>query len=109
MADPMNPRVRLPVSARKGEVIEIKTLVQHPMETGLRKDAGGTLLPRSIVNRLTCRFNGRLVFEALMEPAIAENPYLVFHFKAGESGSFEFTWTDDNGATARHTQNLAVT
>lgn len=109
MAEASNPRVRLPASARKGEVIEIKTLVQHIMETGLRKDAGGILVPRSIVNRLTCRFNGRVVFDARLEPAIAENPYLAFHFKASESGSFEFTWTDDAGTTTRHTQALTVT
>jgi len=109
MADALNPRVRVPASARKGEVIEIKTLVQHPMESGQRKDAGGALVPRFIVNRLTCRFNGRLVLDARLEPAIAANPYLVFHFRASESGSFEFAWTDDAGAVVTLTQKLTVT
>lgn len=108
MAEPLNPRVRVPASAKKGEVIEIKTLVQHPMESGQRKEAGGNLVPRHIVNRMTCRFNGRLVLDAKLEPAIAANPYLAFHFRASESGSFEFAWTDDDGSVTRHTQSLTV-
>jgi sulfur-oxidizing protein SoxZ len=104
----LKPRVRLPASARKGEVIEIRTLVQHPMESGQRKDERGNLVARKIVHRFTCSFNGRVVLDAKLEPAIAANPYLAFHIRASESGTFEFAWIDDDGATARHTQKLTV-
>ena len=69
MAD--KPRLKLPKQAKKGEVIQIKTLVQHPMETGLRKDPNGNLIPRKIINKFTCVFNGKPVFSADLEPAIA--------------------------------------
>jgi len=73
------PRVRLPKEARKGEVIVIKTLIQHDMETGLRKDPAGNTIPRRIINKFTCDFNGKPVFSADLEPAVAANPYLQFN------------------------------
>jgi sulfur-oxidizing protein SoxZ len=109
MTSNLNPRVRIPASAKQGEVVEVRTLVQHPMESGQRKDERGNLVARKIVNRFTCSFNGRVVLDAKLEPAIAANPYLVFHVRARESGEFEFVWTDDDGASTRHTQKLAVT
>jgi sulfur-oxidizing protein SoxZ len=108
MADELKPRVRVAASAKKGEVLEIRTLVQHAMESGQRKDERGNLVPRKIINRFTCRFNGRVVIDAKLEPAIAANPYFAFLFRANESGSFEFTWVDDDGAVTRHTQALSV-
>ena len=108
MAQDLKPRVRIPPSAKKGEVIEIKTLVQHAMESGQRKDERGNVVPRKILNRFTCKFNGRTVLDARLEPAIAANPYFAFPFRASESGSFEFTWIDDDGSIVRHTQKLTV-
>jgi len=109
MSEDLKPRVRIPPSARKGEVIEIKTLVQHAMESGQRKDERGNLVRRKIISRFTCSFNGRVVIDARLEPAIAANPYFAFPFRANESGSFELTWTDDDGSIVRHTQKLTVT
>jgi sulfur-oxidizing protein SoxZ len=108
MAQDLKPRIRIPPSARKGEVIEIKTLVQHPMESGQRKDERGNQVARKILNRFTCKFNGRIVLDARLEPAIAANPYFAFLFRASESGSFELTWIDDDGSIVRHTQKLTV-
>ena len=108
MSEDLKPRIRIPPSARKGEVIEIKTLVQHAMESGQRKDECGNVVPRKILNRFTCKFNGRTVLDARLEPAIAANPYFAFPFRASESGSFEFTWIDDDGSIVRHTQKLTV-
>jgi sulfur-oxidizing protein SoxZ len=68
------------------------------METGLRKDENGKVIPRKIINAFACTFNGKPVFRARFEPAIAANPYLEFTAKVEESGSFTFTWTDDDGA-----------
>ena len=95
MADDIKPRVRVPATAKKGEVVEVKTLITHPMENGQRKDADGKLVPRLIVNALKVTYNDRPVLSAKLEPAIAANPYLAFFVKVEESGTLKFTWTDD--------------
>jgi len=94
--DDIKPRLRVPPSAKKGEVIEVKTLITHPMETGLRKDADGKLVPRLIVNSLAVTYNGKAVLNARLEPAVSANPYLAFFLKVDEPGTLKFTWTDDN-------------
>ncbi len=102
------PRIKVPKSAVKGEVVEIKTLISHKMETGLRKDKDGQVIPRQIINKFTCTFNDKVVFSADWHPAISANPYMAFHIRATESGKLEFTWHDDNGETYSKSANLAV-
>ncbi|HWM48890.1 MAG TPA: thiosulfate oxidation carrier complex protein SoxZ [Xanthobacteraceae bacterium] len=102
------PRLKVPKEAKKGEIIEIKTLLAHPMETGLRKDASGKLIPRKIINKFTCEFNGKPVFSADIEPAVAANPYIQFTAKVEESGTFKFTWTDDDGTVTSVDQQIKV-
>jgi sulfur-oxidizing protein SoxZ len=92
------PRVRLPASAKKDEIIEIKTLISHEMESGQRRDAAGKPIPRKIINKVVAAFNGKTFFEAEWHPAISANPYQSFFFKATESGEFTFTWKDDDGS-----------
>lgn len=101
-------RVSLPRSARKGEVIEIRTLVAHPMETGHRRTQYGAHIPRDIITRFTCTYNGAEVFRADLNPAIAANPYLVFSTVATESGTLEFRWTGDNGFSVTESASLTV-
>jgi len=103
------PRIKLPKEAKKGEVIEIKTLIAHVMETGLRKDADGKVIPRKIINKFTCEFNGKPVFSVDLEPAVAANPYMQFTAKVDESGTFRFTWVDDDGTVTTAEQQIAVT
>ena len=103
------PRIKLPKDAKKGEVIEIKTLIAHVMETGLRKDQDGKVIPRKIINKFTCEFNGRPLFSVDLEPAIAPNPYLKFTARVEESGTFRFTWVDDDGTVTTAEQQIAVT
>ena len=93
-------RVRVPRSARKGDIVTIKTLLKsHKMESGLRKDRKtGTLVPRKIVNRFVAKFNGQEVFTVDIEPAVSANPFLEFNVKVEESGTFEFQWIDDDGS-----------
>jgi sulfur-oxidizing protein SoxZ len=91
------PRIRVPRQARKGEIIEIKTLIAHPMETGYRRDVQGKLLPRQIIHTFTCRYNGEEVFRADWHPAVAANPFLAFYTVATESGRLHFEWIDDDG------------
>ena len=102
------PRIKLPKQAKKGEVIQIKTLISHIMETGLRKDASGKVIPRKIINKFTCEFNGKPVFSADLEPAVAANPYLQFAAKVEESGTFKFTWVDDDGSVITAEEKIAV-
>ena len=98
MAIVSTPRVRLPASAKPGEIIEIKTLISHDMESGQRKDAAGQIIPRKIINRFTAAFNGKIVFEADWFQSISANPFQSFFYKAVETGEFTFTWKDDDGA-----------
>ena len=92
------PRVKVPKTASAGEVITIKTLISHKMESGQRKDKAGNKIPRQIINRFEASFNGTPVFSADIDPAVSANPYLEFSAKVDESGTFTFTWTDDDGS-----------
>ena len=95
MADDIKPRLRVPATAKKGEVVEIKTLITHPMESGQRKDEAGKLVPRMIVNALKVTYNDKPVLNVALEPAVAANPYMAFFLRVEESGTLKFTWTDD--------------
>lgn len=98
--------INAPKTARAGEVIEIRTLIAHPMETGYRPGENGQVLPRDIIRRFSCRYNGELVFSAELFPAISANPYLVFHTVATASGTLALTWEGDNGFS--QTENVAL-
>ena len=102
------PRIRLPKRAKKGEIIQIRALFSHPMESGLRRDAGGKLVPRKIVNRFACTFNGKPVFGCDLEPGIAANPYLQFSARVQESGTFRFAWTDDDGTVVTAEEKISI-
>lgn len=98
MASGVKPRVKVPKTAAAGETITIKTLISHKMESGQRKDKEGNVIPRSIINRFTCEFNGELVVDVTLEPAISTNPYFQFDATVPEAGEFFFTWYDDDGS-----------
>ncbi|NMM46262.1 thiosulfate oxidation carrier complex protein SoxZ [Rhodospirillaceae bacterium KN72] len=102
------PRVKLPKSAAKDEIITIKTLISHDMESGQRKDKDGNAIPRKILNTFTCEFNGQAVFSCNMEPAISANPYFEFNARVPESGTFKFSWVDDDGTVITHEQDIEV-
>jgi sulfur-oxidizing protein SoxZ len=107
MANP-TPRVRVPAKAKKDELIEIKTLISHDMESGQRKGPDGAVIPRKIINKFVAEFNGKQVFAADWYPSISANPYQSFFFKATESGEFVFTWKDDDGSTYTSKNKLEV-
>ncbi len=108
MASGVKPRVKVPKSADAGEVITIKTLISHKMESGQRKDKEGNVIPRSIINRFTCEFNGEMVIDVTLEPAISTNPFFEFEAKVPESGDFTFTWYDDDGDVYTETKSITV-
>lgn len=100
--------INVPKSAKRGEVIELKVLISHPMETGYRTGADGALVPRHIIKRFACTYNGEEVFSADLFPAIAANPYLAFTTIATESGTIAFRWTDDKGDGQVETVQITV-
>lgn len=91
------PRIKLPDSAKPGEIIEIKTLISHVMETGQRKDAEGKVIPRNVIHTFTVTFSGQDVFRADMSSGVSANPYIAFFMKVPGPGELEFTWIDDKG------------
>ena len=102
------PRIRLPKQARKGEIIQIKTLISHIMENGHRRDRNANLIPRKIINTFACEFNGRPVFSCDLDTAVAENPYIAFTARMEEGGTFRFTWRDDDGSAITADETIVV-
>lgn len=100
--------INVPKTAKRGDVIEIKALTSHIMETGYRRTAAGDLVPRDIITRFACRYNGAEIFRADFFPAIAANPFLSFFTVAKDSGKFEFEWTGDNGFSSTATASITV-
>jgi len=108
MASGVKPRVKVPKKASAGESVTIKTLISHKMESGQRKDKEGNVIPRSIINRFTCEFNGESVIDVTLEPAISTNPYFEFEALVPEAGEFKFTWYDDDGSVYEKTKKIAM-
>jgi sulfur-oxidizing protein SoxZ len=105
----VKPRIKLDKKeAKKGDIIEVKALVSHIMETGNRKGSDGKVVPRKILNKFSCTVNGKEVFAADFEPAVSANPYIQFKFKAQESGPVVLTWTDDDGSKIVGEETITV-
>ncbi len=102
------PRVRVPATAKAGEIIEIKTLISHDMESGQRKDKDGKPIPRKIINKFTAKFNGKEFLSVDWYSAVSANPYQSFYFRAKESGTLDFVWKDDDGSEYKSTHQLKV-
>ena len=103
----MLARIQLPKEAKRGEVIEVRIAIQHPMETGFRYDLAGKAVPKNVINSLVARYNGKEIFRAEMGSGIAANPYLQFFTVAQASGDIEFSWVDDAGV--RGSERAAIT
>lgn len=103
-----NALIRMPKTAKRGEVIEIKTLIQHPMETGYRAGMNGTLIPRNIIEDFICTYNGVEVCRMKLSSAIAANPFISFFTTATETGVLFFRWTGDEGFKVEETASLTV-
>jgi sulfur-oxidizing protein SoxZ len=100
--------INVPAKAKRGEVVEIKALISHIMETGYRANADGSLVPRDIINRFVCTYNGEEIFSADLFPAIAANPFFSFTTVATETGLVAFRWIDDQGKAQLETANITV-
>jgi sulfur-oxidizing protein SoxZ len=104
----MSARISMPSQAKRGEIIEIRAIVAHHMETGFRRTERGVGIPRDIIHLFVCTYNGVEVFRAELHPAISANPYLAFSTRAIESGTLEFRWSGDNGFTLAEKATLQV-
>lgn len=102
------PRIKLPKKVSRNEVIEVKALVRHVMETGNRKDAEGNPIPRNIIHTFTAHFEGELVFHASLGPSISANPYISFFMRVPGPGTFTMTWIDDVGSIITEHAKLNV-
>ncbi len=102
-------RILVPETAAAGEVIELKALIRHPMESGFRRGSRGEVIPRDIITDFVCLYDGEEIFRADFFPAVAANPFLTFYTVAMNSGTLEFRWTDQNGETWSQTAELIVT
>lgn len=100
--------INVPARARRGEIIEIKALISHPMETGYRRSQVGALIPRDIIRLFVCSYNGVEIFRAELHPAIAANPFIAFSTIATESGTLAFQWTGDNGFSVTQSAEITV-
>ncbi len=104
----LKARISVPSRAHYNEIVAIKTLISHPMETGFRRNTLGQVIPRNILTRFECRYNGKTVFKATLHPAVAANPFIAFHLRAQDSGELEFIWTDQDNKVTRVTRELTV-
>src|SRR5215218_8632461 len=99
-------RVQVPANVKRGEAFEVRVLLQHPMETGFRRDMNGRAIPLNILERLSCRYGGREVFSAELGSGVAANPYVAFYVTAEASGALVVEWNDDKGEKGSFTANV---
>lgn len=104
----MSARIQLPVDAKRGDIIQVRILIQHPMETGYRFDDQGTAIARNVINTILCTFNGVEVLRADTSSGIAANPYFQFYMIAETSGELELSWVDDEGVRGSERQSLSL-
>lgn len=93
---------------KAGEIVTVRAMVVHPMETGLRKRATGELIPRKIINKFTCTLNGKQILSWTLDTAVSVNPYVDFRFRATESGELKLTWVDDDNVTIEAVERITV-
>jgi sulfur-oxidizing protein SoxZ len=103
-----NSRIKVPATAKRGEVIQVRCMVMHPMENGYRIDSQGTRIPVDLIHTFTCRYNGEEVFRATLGTGMAANPYITFYTVATESGTLEFNWQADDGSVTTAQARIEV-
>ncbi len=106
---PNMPRVRMKSTAKLGEIIQIKTKIRHPMETGWRLGSDGKKVPRNRITRFICLFEGTEVMSADYASGISADPYLLFHTKVMGPGNYTFRWEADGGKVLTTSVPMAIT
>ncbi len=100
--------INVPKTAKRGQIVEIKTLISHIMETGFRRTETGAIIPRNILTELVCTYNGDEIFRATLYPAVSANPFITFFTIAKESGTLSFKWTGDHGFEQMESASITV-
>ena len=104
----VKPRVKVPKTGEVGEIIEIKTLISHPMHSGRALDGDGKLVPRQIIHSFRASFNGTEVMSVDLKPSVSANPFFTFPFRVTESGTFDFVWIEDGGREYTKSKKISV-
>ncbi|QQR39293.1 thiosulfate oxidation carrier complex protein SoxZ [Devosia rhizoryzae] len=104
-----NTRIRVPKTAKAGDIIEIRAIIQHPMENGFRLNSQGTAIPVDIVTEFACTYDGQEIFRVQLEPGLSANPYFSFYLKATKTGPVDFWWQDQHGTVTEASETLEVT
>lgn len=97
MTNMSKPRIRVPDTLKVGDIIDVKVSITHVMETGNRRDADGRPIPRNIVNTVTARYAGAVVFKLALGSGMAANPLVTFPMRVSGAGTLQVTWADDQG------------
>ncbi|MFT0861839.1 thiosulfate oxidation carrier complex protein SoxZ [Ancylobacter sp. G4_0304] len=105
---PTRALVSVPKTARRGDIVDIRAMIAHPMETGYRMGPNGAAIPRRIITRFSCTYGGEEVFAAEFFPAVSANPFVSFSLVATESGTVAFAWTDETGETMTASAEIVV-
>jgi sulfur-oxidizing protein SoxZ len=101
-------RVQWPDKINVGEVVKVRMLIQHAMDTGYLQDFSGKLVPRNVIQYLTCTLGGQEVFRVAPSSGISANPYFEFFVRATQTAEFKIEWVDDKGAKGQHLQIFKV-
>ena len=104
-----NTRIRVPKTAKAGDIVEIRAIIQHPMENGFRLNSQGTTIPVDIITDFACSYDGQEVFRVQLEPGLSANPYFSFSLRATQTGPVDFWWRDQNGVVTEASEQLEVT
>ena len=102
-------RVQWPDKISAGELVKVRMLIQHPMDTGYLQDFSGKLVPRNVIRLLICTLGDQEIFRVEPSSGIAANPYFEFFVRATNTSEFKIEWTDDKGAKGQHLQIFKVT
>ena len=101
-------RMQWPERITAGEVVKVRLLVQHPMDTGYLQDLLGKLVPRNVIRLLTCTLGPQEVFRVEPSSGIAANPLFEFFVRATETAEMRVEWVDDRGQRGEFRQTLTV-
>ncbi len=101
-------RVQWPDRIAPGDVVKVRLLIQHPMDTGYLQDLQGKLVPRNVIRQLTCTLGKQEVLRVEPSSGIAADPYFEFYLRADQTAEFRAEWQDDRGFQGVLVQTLKV-
>ncbi len=104
----INTRVSVPSKAVKGEIVELKALIRHPMESGHRRDARGEAIARDIIVKFECEYDRKTIISVDVHPGVSANPLITFYTVASKSGDVNFKWTDQHGQVWTDQASISV-